>query len=135
MRSQRTQIMFKLATILLIGSGAAIYLNTPVLKDDQPVEFISRVSLETNCELDLKSFALKNLTTGQIVPFKHGEAFIRAARSHELKVVMAPKYSLVSLDSEEFLAELKLDVFQDCSKEVTLNNIFDSMNSQFGQKE
>jgi hypothetical protein len=48
---------------------------------------------------------------------------------------MAPKYSLVSLDSEEFLAELKLDVFQDCSKEITLNNIFDSMNSQFGQKE
>ena len=135
MRSQRTQIMFKLATILLIGSGAAIYLNTQVLKDDQAVEFISRVSLETNCELDLNSFALKNLTTGKNAPFKHGEAFIRATRDHKLKVIMAPKYSLVSVDSEEFLAEPKLDVFQDCSKEVTLSNIFDSMNSQFGQKE
>ena len=127
--------MFKLATILLIGSGAAIYLNTQVLKDDQPVEFISRVSLETNCELDLNSFALKNLTTGKNAPFKHGEAFIRAARDHKLKVVLAPKYSLVSVDSEEFLAEPKLDIFQDCSTEVTLSNIFDSMNSQFGQKE
>ena len=64
--------------------------------------------------------------------FKHGEAFIRASVKDELQVVMAPQFNAVRINGTKFAAGTNVEAFQDCNNQVTLENIFDSMNTQFG---
>jgi len=123
--------MFKLFLIPIISVGVYYAIDQDVFQTERKNEFVARVSLETNCELDINSFGLKNLTTGKVVNFKHGEAFIRAGAKDELQVVMAPKYEAVRINGAKFLAASIIEVFQDCNSSVTLENIFESMNKQF----
>jgi hypothetical protein len=84
--------------------------------------------------MDINSFGLKNLATGKTVNFKHGEAFIRASGKDELQVVMAPQFNAVRINGAKFVAGSNVQAFQDCNNQVTLENIFDSMNTQFSSK-
>jgi len=125
--------MFKIAFIILSGIGIYFLVTgNSINQTKTPPEFISRVSLQTNCELELNSFGLKNLRTGQVTNFTYGETFIRARRDDELQIVMAPEFSNVSLQGKKFLADPKINAFQDCNERVSLESIFTSMNEQFG---
>ena len=94
-------------------------------------KFVARVSLEETCDMEAKSFSIQNLSTGEIKPFTHGEAFIRAAESDKLKVVLNPKYSQVRFDGVEVLAQKILKISQTCIEPTSLDSIFDSFNETF----
>ena len=123
--------MFKLFLVPIICVGVYYAIDQDVMQTERYNEFVARISLETNCELDINSFGLKNLATGKVVNFKHGEAFIRASAKDELQVVMSPKYEAVRINGAKFLAGSTIEAFQDCDNSVTLENIFESMNKQF----
>ena len=92
---------------------------------------IARVTLKTNCELDPKAFAIRNLNSGEIREFQHGEAFIKATLADELMIVLSEKFDQVSFNGEVVNAKPKLDIFQDCTKSVGIDGIFKSFNEQF----
>lgn len=92
---------------------------------------IARVSLKTNCELDLNLFAVKNLNSGEIREFHHGEAFIKATLADELQIGLSEKFEEVSFEGEIVLAKQRLEIFQDCNDPVGLAGIFKSFNEQF----
>ena len=123
--------MFKLFLVPIICVGVYYAIDQDVMQTERYNEFVARISLETNCELDINSFGLKNLVTGKVVNFKHGEAFIRASAKDELQVVMSPTYEAVRINGTKFMAGSIIEVFQDCDNSVTLENIFESMNEQF----
>jgi len=123
--------MFKLILIPIITAGVYYAIDQDVFLPEHDQDFVARVSLETNCEIDINSFGLKNLATGKTVNFKHGEAFIRASAKDELQVVMAPQFNAVRVNGAKFAAGSNIEAFQDCNNQVTLGNIFDSMNKQF----
>jgi len=123
--------MFKLVLVPIISVGVYYAIGQDVFAPERHKEFVARVSLETNCEMDINSFGVKNLATGKTVNFKHGEAFIRASPKDELQVVMAPKFDAVRIIGAKFAAGSNIDAFQDCNNQVTLENIFQSMNKQF----
>ena len=126
--------MLKLVLIPIISVGVYYAFDQDVFKPERNQEFVARVSLETNCEMDINSFGLKNLATGKTVNFKHGEAFIRARAKDQLQVVMAPQFDGVRINGAKFTAGSNVQAFQDCNNQVTLENIFDSMNTQFSSK-
>ena len=124
--------MLKIVLIGLCGIGAFVFLMDNLVSEKKSVEFISRVSLETNCEIDPNAFGVQNTRTGQTSGFKFGEAFIRARTTDELQIVMAPEYSGFTLHGVKYPATLRVEAFQDCNKRVSLDSIFASMNDQFG---
>ena len=126
--------MLKFVLIPIISVGVYYAIDQDVFAPERSYEFVARVSLETNCEMDINSFGLKNLATGKTVNFKHGEAFIRASEKDELQVVLAPQFNAVRINGAKFVAGLNVQAFQDCNNQVTLENIFDSMNTQFSSK-
>jgi hypothetical protein len=126
--------MLKIVLIGLSGIGAFVFFADSRVSEEKSVEFISRVSLETNCEIDPNSFGVQNTRTGQTLGFKFGEAFIRARTTDELQIVMAREYSGVTLQGVKYPATLRVEAFQDCNKRVSLDSIFASMNDQFGIK-
>jgi hypothetical protein len=126
--------MLKLVLIPIISVGAYYAIAQDVFKPEHNHEFVARVSLETNCGVDINSFGLKNLATEKTVNFKHGEAFIRARVKDQLQVVMAPQFDGVRINGAKFTAGSNVQAFQDCNNQVTLENIFDSMNTQFSSK-
>ena len=126
--------MFKLFVIPIIIVGIYFAIEHDVFAPERHKEFVARVSLETNCEMDINSFGLKNLATGKTVSFKHGEAFIRASGNDELQVVMAPQFNAVRINGAKYAAGSNIQAFQDCNNQVTLENIFESMNTQFSSK-
>jgi len=95
---------------------------------------VARVTLKTNCDLEAKAFAVKNLTSGEIRDFQHGEAFIKATLADELKIVLSDKFDQVSFEGEIVQVKPKLEIFQDCEKPVGLEGIFKSFNEQFAAK-
>ncbi len=97
-------------------------------------EIVSRVTLKTNCEIELKSFAIQNLESGEIREFQHGEAFIKATLADRLKIVLSEEFKEVSFEGEEFSPEPKVEIFQDCKKPVGIDGVFDSFNKQFSSK-
>lgn len=115
--------------------GAVAIFGDYIFFEDVNDEFVSRITLSTNCDVEINSFGLKNLNTQEVTPFNHGEAFIRAKTGDELQIVMSPQVNGVILNGEKVEAAPTLKVFQDCNKQVTLDTIFDSMNKQFGTKE
>ena len=92
---------------------------------------IARVSLKTNCELDPKAFAIKNVNSGEIRAFQHGEAFIKASLADDLMIVLSEKFENVSFQGEIVLAKQRLEVFQDCNEPIGIAGIFKSFNDQF----
>lgn len=119
--------------IVLLLSVTAAYFRNNVHNDVNSVEFISRISLETNCDVDPDIFEVLNTRTGASSPFNHGEAFLRARTGDKFKIVTSDKYPQISIDGEVFDADGRAEVFQDCNA-PKLENIFESLNNQFSTK-
>ena len=82
----------------------------------------------------LNAFAIKNVTSGEIRQFQHGEAFIRGTLADELMIVLSEEFEQVSFEGEVVNVKPKLEVFQDCKKPVGIEGIFKSFNEQFAAK-
>lgn len=122
--------MYKfLFLFFMLGAAAVVYKYFEGTYLSQTI--IARVTLKTNCELDPKAFAIKNINTGEVREFQHGEAFIKAALVDELMVVLAEKFDQVSFEGEVVSAKQKLEIFQDCSEPIGIAGIFKSFNTQF----
>ena len=113
----------------MLGAAAVVYKSFERKYLSQTI--IARVTLKTNCELDPKAFAIKNINTGEVREFQHGEAFIKAALADELRVVLAEKFDQVSFEGEVVPVKQKLEIFQECNKPVGIDGIFKSFNEQF----
>ena len=122
--------MYKFLFIFFaVGATALVYQYFERRHYAQTV--IARVTLETNCLMKLEAFAVKNLNSGEIREFQHGEAFIKATLADNLKIVLAEKFQEVSFEGEVFPATSKVEVFQDCDKSVGIEGVFKSFNKQF----
>ena len=125
--------MYKfLFLFFMLGATAIIYKALERVYLSQTV--IARVTLKTNCELDPKAFAVRNINSGEIREFQHGEAFIKATLADELMIVLSEKFDQVSFEGEVVPVKQKLEIFQDCSKPVVIEVIFASFNKQFAAK-
>ena len=125
--------MYKfLFLFFMLGAAAIIYKSLERSYMSQTV--IARVTLTTNCDLDPKAFAVRNMTSGEVREFQHGEAFIKATLADELMVVLSEKFDQVSFEGEVVPVKQKLEIFQDCSKPVGIEGIFKSFNEQFAAK-
>ena len=125
--------MFKfLFLFFALGLAAVVYKSVESNYLSQTI--IARVSLKTNCELDPKAFAVKNINSGEIREFQHGEAFIKATLADELMIVLSEKFEHVSFEGEVVPVKHKLEVFQDCTKPKGIEGIFKSFNEQFAAK-
>ena len=125
--------MYKfLFVFFLFGAAAIIYKSLERSYMAQTV--IARVTLKTNCDLDPKAFAVRNMTSGEVREFKHGEAFIKASLADELMVVLSEKFDQVSFEGKVVPVKQKLEIFQDCRKPVGIEGIFKSFNEQFAAK-
>ena len=117
----------------LIGAAALIFKHFERIHYSQTV--ISRVTLKTNCDMDLNAFAIKNVASGEIRQFQHGEAFIKGTLADELMIVLSEKFEQVSFEGEVVNVKPKLEVFQDCKKPMGIESIFKSFNEQFAAKQ
>tara|TARA_B100001564_G_scaffold112957_1_gene93724 strand:+ start:1123 stop:1500 length:378 start_codon:yes stop_codon:yes gene_type:complete len=125
--------MYKfLFLFFMLGAAAIIYKSLERSYLSQTV--IARVTLTTNCDLDPKAFAVRNMTSGEVREFQHGEAFIKATLADELMVVLSEKFDQVSFEGEVVPVKQKLEIFQDCRKPVGIDGIFKSFNEQFAAK-
>ena len=125
--------MYKfLFLFFMLGAAAIIYKSLERSYLSQTV--IARVTLKTNCDLDPKAFAVRNMTSGEVREFQHGEAFIKATLADELMVVLSEKFDQVSFEGEVVPVKQKLEIFQDCRKPVGIEGIFKSFNEQFAAK-
>ena len=116
----------------MIGAAAIVYKSLERSFMSQTV--IARVTLKTNCDLDPKAFAVRNMTSGEVREFQHGEAFIKATLADELMVVLSEKFDRVSFEGKVVPVKQKLEIFQDCRKPVGIEGIFKSFNEQFAAK-
>ena len=126
--------MFKMAIVSVAAAVVGIHSAGFFAGSEKKQSFISRVTLEEHCDLEANAFALENLSTGDVRPFKHGEAFIRAKSSDWLKVVLNTDFNHVYFDGEKIRAGKQLKIVQHCSSETTLDSIFDSFNDTFSTK-
>ena len=125
--------MYKfLFLFFMLGTAAIVYKSLERSYMSQTV--IARVTLKTNCDLDPKAFAVRNMTSGEVREFQHGEAFIKATLADELMVVLSEKFDQVSFEGEVVPVKQKLEIFQDCRKPVGIDGIFKSFNQQFAAK-
>ena len=125
--------MYKfLFLFFMLGAAAIIYKSLERSYMSQTV--IARVTLTTNCDLDPKAFAVRNMTSGEVREFQHGEAFIKATLADELMVVLSEKFDQVSFEGEVVPVKQKLEIFQDCRKPFGIDGIFKSFNEQFAAK-
>ncbi len=125
--------MYKfLFLFFMLGTAAIVYKSLERSYMSQTV--IARVTLKTNCDLDPKAFAVRNMTSGEVREFQHGEAFIKATLADELMVVLSENFDQVSFEGEVVPVKQKLEIFQDCRKPVGIEGIFKSFNEQFAAK-
>ena len=125
--------MYKFLFIFFILGAAAIFYKS-LERSYMSQTVIARVTLKTNCELDPKAFAVRNMTSGEVREFQHGEAFIKATLADELMVVLSEKFDQVSFEGAVVPVKQKLEIFQDCRKPVGIEGIFKSFNQQFAAK-
>ena len=116
----------------MLGAAATLYKSLERSYMSQTV--IARVTLKTNCDLDAKAFAIRNMTSGEVREFQHGEAFIKATLADELMVVLSEKFDQVSFEGKVVPVKQKLEIFQDCRKPAGIEGIFKSFNEQFAAK-
>ena len=126
--------MFKIAIVSVAAAVVGVHSAGFFVGSEKKQSFISRVTLEEHCDLEANAFAVENLSTGDVRPFKHGEAFIRANSSDWLKVVLNTDFNHVYFDGEKIRAGKQLKIVQHCSSETTLDSIFDSFNDTFSTK-
>ena len=125
--------MYKFLFLFFMLSAAAIVYKS-LERSYMSQTVIARVTLKTNCDLDPKAFAVRNMTSGEVREFQHGEAFIKATLADELMVVLSEKFDQVSFEGEVVPVKQKLEIFQDCRKPVGIEGIFKSFNEQFAAK-
>lgn len=125
--------MFKFL-FLVVTCGVAAFSYKYFEKSHLSQTVIARVSLKTNCDLDLEAFAVRNLSTGEVREFQHGEAFIKASLADNLMIILSEQFEQVSFEGEIVKVKQKLEVFQDCEKPVGLEQVFKSFNEQFASK-
>ena len=124
--------MYKfLFLFFVIGSAALVYQYFERRYYAQTV--ISRVTLETNCKMELEAFAVKNLTSGEVREFQHGEAFIKATLADNLKIVLAEKFQDVSFEGEVFPATAKVEVFKIVTKRLVSKEFLKVLTNNFHQ--
>ncbi len=126
--------MFKMAIVSVAAAAVGIHSAGFFVGSQKKQSFISRVTLEEHCDLEGNAFAVENLSTGEVRPFKYGEAFIRAKSADWLKVVLNTEFSHVFFDGEKVRAGKQVKIVQSCSSETTLDSIFDSFNDTFSSK-
>ena len=126
--------MFKMAIVSVGAAVVGIHSAGLFVGSEEKKSFISRVTLEEHCDLEASAFAVKNLTNGEIRPFKYGEAFIRAKETDWLKVVLNKDFSAVYFDGEKIRAGKQVKIVQSCASETTLDSIFDSFNHTFSSE-
>ena len=126
--------MFKMAIVSVAAAVVGIHSAGFFVGSEKKQSFIARVTLVEHCDLETNAFALENLSTGDVRPFKHGAAFIRAESSDWLKVVLNTEFNHVYFDGEKIRADKQLKIVQHCSSETTLDSIFDSFNDTFSTK-
>ena len=126
--------MFKMAIVSFAAAVVGIHSAGFFVGSQKKQSFISRVTLEEHCDLEANAFAVENLSTGEVRPFKYGEAFIRAKSSDWLKVVLNTDFNNVYFDGEKIRASKQVKIVQSCSSETTLDSIFDSFNDTFSSK-
>ena len=122
--------MYKFLFLFFMLSAAAIVYKS-LERSYMSQTVIARVTLKTNCDLDPKAFAVRNMTSGEVREFQHGEAFIKATLADELMVVLSEKFDQVSFEGEVVPVKKKLEIFQDCREPVGIEGIFKSFNQQF----
>ena len=125
--------MFKVALGSLVAAAIGIHSVGFLTEADENI-FVSRVTLEENCDLDINAFAVANLTTGDIRSFRFGEAFIRAKKSDWLKIVINEDFQDIYFDGEKIKAGKQVKIVQNCLSETTLDSIFNSFNETFSSK-
>ena len=125
--------MYKFLFLFFMLSAAAIIYKS-LERSYMSQTVIARVTLKTNCDLDPTAFAVRNMTSGEVREFQHGEAFIKATLADELMVVLSEKFDQVSFEGEVVPVKQKLEIFQDCRKPVGIEGIFKSFNEQFAAK-
>ena len=123
--------MFKMAIISVAAAVVGIHSAGFFVGSEKKQSFISRVTLEEHCDLEANAFAVENLSTGEVRPFKYGEAFIRAKSADLLKIVLNTDFNHVYFDGEKIRADKQVKIIQNCSSETTLDSIFDSFNDTF----
>ena len=123
--------MFKMAIISVAAAVVGIHSAGFFVGSQKKQSFISRVTLEEHCDLEGNAFAVENLSTGEVRPFKYGEAFIRAKSTDWLKIVLNKDFNHVLFDGEKIRAGKQVRIIQNCSSETTLDSIFDSFNDTF----
>lgn len=114
-----------------IGLAAIGWQSGYIMVKKKPDIFVSRVSLEETCEFDTNAFAIKNINTGEVIQFLHGEAFIRASQNDELKVVMNEKYGQITFDGNQVKAMKRVRINQSCKAPTSLKSVFESFNETF----
>jgi len=114
-----------------IGLAAIGWQSGYILVKKNPEIFVARVSLEETCEFDTNVFAIKNINTGEVIQFLHGEAFIRASQNDELKVVMNEKYGQITFDGNQVKATKRVRISQSCKTPTSLESVFESFNETF----
>ena len=122
--------MYKFIFLFFLLVTAA-FVYKLVERKHQSQTVVARVSLKTNCELDPGAFSVRNVNSGEIRKFQHGEAFIKATFADELMIVLSEEYEQVSFEGKVVPAKQKLEIFQDCKKPLGLDGIFKSFNEQF----
>ena len=123
--------MFKMAIISVAAAVVGIHSAGFFVGSQKKQSFISRVTLEEHCDLEGNAFAVENLSTGEVRPFKYGEAFIRVKSADWLKIVLNKDFNNVYFDGEKIRASKQVKIIQNCSSETTLDSIFDSFNDTF----
>ena len=104
--------MLKIA-FLTIGVAAIGWQAGYITFGASPDVFVARVSLkETFCEVDTNVFAIENINTGEVKQFLHGEAFIRASKNDELKVVLSEQYGEMTFDGNQVKATKRVSIDQ-----------------------
>ena len=125
--------MYKfLFLFFMLGAATIIFKSLERSYMSQTV--IARVTLKTNCDLDPKAFAVRNMASGEVREFQHGEAFIKATLADELMVVLSEKFDQVSFEGEVVPVKRELEIYQDCGKPVGIDGIFKSFNEQFASR-
>ena len=125
--------MLKIA-FLTIGVAAIGWQSGYITIGTSPDVFVARVSLKETCELDTNVFAIKNINTGEVKQFLHGEAFIRASKNDELKVVLSEQYGEMTFDGNQVKATKRVSINQSCKGPTSLESVFESFNETFSSK-
>ena len=135
MTSKSAILFAALAIIMSLGAlGTYIFDLERVFKIEGTVtgSFVSRVRLETNCEITNDAFAVHNLRTKENTSFRYGEAFVRARADDELTLVVHEDFPNFELNSAPVGVQKQLVLSYDCNSSPRLDGIFSSMNEQFG---